>query len=510
MTMLLGLDVGTSRIKALLYDAQAGRVVATGERPTPVAHPRPEWTDFPADEVWQAVVGAVRDLASSHAAVAQVAAVAVSSLGEAGVPLDGAGRPLAPFIAWFDPRTQPQAERWDRLVAPERIYRITGQRMEYTLGANKWLWWREAEPARAATARHWLSMADWILYRLSGEMATDYTLAARTGLFDQRARAWSAELLSVAEMPAALLPTAVPSATAIGRVHASAAQATGLPEGAWVVTGGHDHLCAALAGGAIAPGTALDSTGTATSVVVPVARYLGDTIPWQSGLACYAHTAPGLYVVRAGLKSAGGAVAWLVRTLWGSEPGEEAWATLLAEAAQAEGSRSGLFWMPAFLGTGTPDGDYGAHAALVGLTPQHTRGDILRALLEALAFWLRRNLDALEELTGQRLATVRLMGGSTRLELLTQLKATISGRPIHVPEIVEGSALGAALLAGIGCGAFHSAEEAFASLRLRERTYPPDPAAGQLYGRLYQEVYLALYPALAALEGRLAQARPPR
>jgi len=510
MTMLLGLDVGTSRVKALLYDAQAGRMVATGERATPLAHPRPEWTDFPADEVWEAVAGAVRDLATAYPAVAQVAAVAVSSLGEAGVPLDAAGRPLAPFIAWFDPRTRPQAGRWDRLVGPERIYRITGQRMEYTLGANKWLWWREAEPRLAASARHWLSMADWILYRLSGEMVTDYTLAARTGLFDQQARAWSAELLEVAEMPAALLPPAVPGATPVGRVSAEAARATGLPEGALVVTGGHDHLCAALAGGAIAPGTALDSTGTATSVVVPVPRYLGDTIPWQSGLACYAHTAPGLYVVRAGLKSAGGAVAWLVQTLWGREPGEEAWTTLLAEAAQAGGSRTGVFWMPAFLGTGTPDGDYQAQAALLGLTPQHTRGDILRALLEALAFWLRRNLDTLEELTGQRLTTVRLMGGSTRIELLTRLKATVSGRTIQVPAIVEGSALGAALLAGIGCGAFASAADACASLQTEERSYVPEPGDQELYRRLYENVYLALYPALAALEGRLAQARPLR
>jgi len=505
MTMLLGLDVGTSRIKALLYDVEAGRLVGVGERPTPVAHPRPEWTDFPADEMWEAAAGAVRDLASSHPAVAEVKAVAVSSLGEAGVPLDNAGRPLAPFIAWFDPRTRPQAERWDGAVGAERVYRITGQRMEYTLGANKWLWWRETHPAIAAATRHWLSAGDWILYRLSGEMATDYTLAARTGLFDQRARAWSAELLAVAEMPPALLPPAVPSATPVGRVSGEAARATGVPEGAWVVTGGHDHLCAALAGGAIEPGTALDSTGTATSVVVPVPRYLGDTIPWQSGLACYAHTAPGLYVVRAGLKSAGGAVAWLVRTLWGSEPGDDAYTTLLAEAAQAAGSRGGLFWMPAFLGTGTPDGDYWAHAALVGLTPQHTRGDILRALLEALAFWLRRNLDTLEGLTGERLTMVRLMGGSARLELLTQLKATISCRTIRVPEIAEGSALGAALLAGIGCGVFRSAKEAFASLRLQERTYEPDPEAQELYRRLYEQVYLALYPTLAALEERLAQ-----
>ncbi len=500
---LLGLDIGTSRIKALLYDAATGRTVASSERPTPTSSPQPGWADFPAEAVWQAAAGAVHELVTAGPGLAGVRAVAVSSLAESGVPLDGSGRPLAPFMAWFDPRSKPQAERWAERLGLERIYRVSGQRMQYTLGVNKWLWWRDAEPERAAAARHWLSMGDWMIYRLSGELATDYTLAARTGLFDQRSRAWSAELLAAAEVPPGLLPRAVPSGTPVGRVRAAAAQTTGLPQGTVVVTGGHDHLCAALAAGAVAPGAAVDSTGTATSIVVPVDRYLGDSIPWESGFSCYAHTAPGLYIVRAGNKATGGAIAWLVRTLWGGEPDEAAYATLLAEAAAAEGSRAGLFWSPAFLGAGTPDGDYGAHAALVGLTPQHTRGDIVRALLEALAFWLRRNLDTLEALTGRPLSRVHLVGGSTRLELLSRLKATISGRPIRVPEIVESSALGAALLAGIGTGAFSSAAAALASLQVGERVYQPDPAEQAQYRRLYEQVYLALYPALAPLEERL-------
>jgi len=507
MSLLLGLDIGTTSIKAALYDPSVGQVVSLAARPTPVTRPAPGLSEHDPEALWEAVVACLREAVAGGRGYS-VAGLAIASLAEAGLPLDAAGRPLYPIIAWYDRRSEPQAAWWDSQIPADRLHAITGQRVSSSFGVTKWLWLRENHPEIAARMAIWLPVPDYIRWRLTGEFATDYTIASRTLLFDQQRLSWSAELLSLAGLEPHQLPPAFPGGTPVGQVSAAAAGLTGLRQGTLCVLAGHDHLCAALAAGAYRPGVAVDSCGTAEAVVTVTPRFVSTPALAEGGFASYAHVVPGQYIVKAGLKAAGGAVEWLARLLAGPEArsGQLPYEALTAAAMAGVGTRAGPIWLPHLIGSGTPEGDPLSLAAMVGARAEHDAGDLFRGLLESLAFWLRHNLDALTALTGQGAEEVVLLGGATRLALLSQLKADVLGRPVVLPELPEATATGAALLAGLGTGLFRSAGEAVASLRYGRQTLAADPSRQVWYNSLYQEVYCPLYAALRAVNHSLARA----
>lgn len=505
MAILIGVDIGTSTVKALAYDPGRGEPVALAAQPTPVEHPRPGWSEHDPEALWLTVAACVREVVGQCKGKS-FAALGLSSFAEAGLPLAADGTPLYPIIAWYDRRAEPQAAWWEEQLRAEELHAITGQRVSPSFGVNKWLWLRENEPARVEKMSHWLSVPDYILWRLTGERATDYTIASRTLLFDQRLQDWSETMLGLAGLRREQLPMPYPGGTAIGGVTPAAARATGLPVGTPCVLGGHDHLVAAVAAGGYQSGTVIDSSGTAQAVLMFLPGFHTDDALARSGYACYSHVLAGSYVLKAGLKLAGGAVEWLARQLSsaGVSPAELPYEALLAQAEKTAGRRAGPVWLPHFIGSGTPQGDRHSRAALVGLTAEHDQGDIFRALLEALAFWLRHNLEEVSMLTGQPVSEVILLGGTKRLELLTRLKATVLNRPVTVLELPEAAATGAALLAGIGAGLFDGPAEATRSLQDSNRVVvQPEPGWLDWYEHLYQEAYLPLYGLLRDVHHRL-------
>ena len=353
----------------------------------------------------------------------------------------------------------------------------------------------------------WLPVPSYLLLRLTGAVATDHSQASRMLTFDQRSRDWSDRICEVAGLRRDQLPPAFPGGTVIGTITAAAAAQTGLPVGTPCALGGHDHLCAALAVGAYRPGVVADSSGTAQAVLTVVPGFASTPKMAAAGYACYAHVLPDQYILKAGLKAAGGAVDWLARQLAGpgTPPDRLPYDELLALAEQGIGIRAGPIWLPHFIDSGTPEGDRHSLAALVGAKIEHDAGDIFRGLLESLAFWLRQNLEDVGDLPiWQPVEEVILLGGTTRLALLSQLKADILGRPVIVPELPEAAAIGAALLAGLGSGVFRSPAEAVGSLRYGRTIIEPDPAHVIWYDRLYREAYLPLYDALREVNHRLA------
>lgn len=505
MTILIGVDVGTTTIKALAYDPARGEPVAIAARPTPVEHPRPGWSEHDPEALWATVAACVREVLSACEGC-EIAGLGVSSFAEAGLPLDASGRPLYPIIAWYDRRCEPQAAWWEGQISAAALHAITGQRVSPSFGVNKWMWLRDNEPHRVENMAVWLSTPDYILWRLTGERATDYTIASRTLLFDQRTQTWSDELLRRAGLRREQLPEPLPGGTVVGRVTPQAAGETGLPAGTPCALGGHDHLVAAVAAGGYQPGTVIDSSGTAQAVLMFLSEFHTNEQMAGSGYACYSHVLPGAYVLKAGLKLAGGAVEWLARQL--SDAGTPAdrlpYAALLAEAERTVGRQAGPVWLPHLLGSGTPEGDRHSRAALVGLTAEHGQGDIFRALLESLAFWLQHNLTEVSALTGQPVREVTLLGGTKRLELLTRLKAAALNQPVTVLEIPEAAATGAALLAGIGAEVFDGPAEAARSLKDDRVVIPPDAGLVEWYDRIYHETYLPLYGLLRDVHHRLA------
>jgi xylulokinase len=509
--MLIGLDLGTTTIKAVTYDPALGRVGAVAARPTPVSHPQPGYSEHDPEALWATVGECLREVLAKDPGQA-VAGLAIASFAEAGLPLDGEMQPLYPIIAWYDRRCEPQAAWWDTQFSDAELHAITGQQSSPSFGVNKWLWLRENRPEVARRTAKWLSANDYILYRLSGEQATDYSLASRTQMFDQRRLNWSPEILGLARLSMEQLPCPRPAGTRVGRVTSEAAHLSGVPEGTPCVLGGHDHLCASFAAGAYGPGMVADSSGTAEAVAVALPAFQTSAALAQASYACYAHVAPGQYVLKGGLKLSGGAVDWLARLLAGLEPGLP-YAQLLARAEIGVGRRAGPLWLPHWLGSGTPEGDRHSLAALVGVRAEHDQGDVFRGLLESLAFWLRHNLEEMQRLSGQTTGPVAIIGGTVRLGLLTQLKADVLNRPVSVPELPEGAAIGAALLAGLGTGIFADPAEAIGSLRYGKTEVTPDPAHAAWYDALYRESYLPLYAALRVVNeglGRLqrGESRP--
>jgi xylulokinase len=489
MPYLLGLDAGTTSIKAYLYDARTGQLVAGAARPTPVACPRPGWAEHDPEALWHAAADSIRAALDAAPLREPVACVAVASMGEAGLPLDGHGRPLYPIMAYYDTRADEYAEWWRARVDPRHIHAISGQILRPVFGVMKLMWLRDAQADRFARARRWLSVGDYLIWRLAGVYATDRTLASRTMLLDQRSRAWSSELLDIAGLPAELFPHVYPSGTRVGVVSGAAAARTGLPEGTPVATGGHDHLCGALAAGVVAPGEVLASFGTAAALLAPSAIFHGAGAVFEQGLSCYCYVVEDRYIIQGGLSAAGGALAWLAQLLRGSAAPEDYAALDQAATTSPPGAR-GLVCLPHLRGSGTPTRDSASRAALVGLRDTHTPGDVWRALIESLACWARENIGAISAATGRPLQRLTLIGGAARGPVLPQALADITGCVVALPAIAEASALGAALLAGRAVGLLLPAPERAA------RLIEPDSRQAARYDRIYREIYSPLYAAL--------------
>ena len=277
----------------------------------------------------------------------------------------------------------------------------------------------------------------------------------------------------------------------------AAAQQTGLLAGTPVVTGGHDHLCGALAVGAVETGRFLDSSGTAQSMVMPVDGFHGGGEVFARGFTCYRHVLRGRYAVQGGMNTAGGAIEWVVR-LSGGDTG--AYAVLFRAAEESGPGARGVVCQPHFRGSSTPHVDAQSRGAFVGLTLEHGSGDLMRAVIEGLAFYLRLNLENMAQVGPVAEGYMLAIGGGNREPLVAQVKADVCHRPVHVATVPEATAVGAALLAGEAVGIFADDAAAAASVVCDFRRYEPDPARSALYDDVYHNVYLKLYPALRAMQ----------
>ena len=492
---LLGIDVGTTNCKALIFDT-AGVQRASASRPTPVRQPRPGWAEHDPEALWQTVVAVVRQ-ALSQVEPARVRGVAVASMAEAGLLLDAAGQPLHPLIAWYDSRSDPQYRRWLDQFGEEGFRSVAGNRPNPIFGAFKLQWLRDHASEAYATAARWLHVADYIAFRLSGVQATDFSLATRTMLFDLTGLCWSDALLAAAELRADLLPEAVPAGTRLGGVTQAAAEATGLPAGVAVGCGGHDHICGALAAGAYQEGVGLDSMGTAEPAFLPLDTLRLGAVGDTARCSFSAHVARGKYCAMTGIRSSGAAVAWSSELLNLGAADLASYERMQAAASQAPPGSRGVFFLPRLAPI-----DRGA---FVGLTAQAGPAELARAVYEGLAFEWRAYIEAIEQVTHSRATTVKLIGGGAQTALWVQIKADVLGRSLHVLELKESTALGAALLAGQAAGIFRDEAAALAGLRHAERVITPDPRNAALYDRCYREVYRRIAPALAeaqrAIEG---------
>jgi xylulokinase len=511
MDYLVGIDLGSTSLKAVVYDT-GGNAVAGGSRPTERRHPdpdHPDWTVWDPDQIWTGTAAAVREAVAALPEPRRIRGVAVSGLGMDGVPVDSGGRWLYPFISWLCPRTAPQQDWWEKTIGAPRTFSIGGNTLWRHSTALRILWMAEHEPGILARTDKWLLIEDFVNFMLCGRRCTDYSMASCTLLFDQVKRSWSAELLSLSGIDGRLLCEALPSGSVIGEVSAAASAATGLPAGTPVVLGGHDYLCGALPVGAMETGTWLDVSGTWEVVLASLPRPILTGALQGIGATVECHVARDMYSVMGSAVSAE-MLEWYRREyglearLRADSRGCSDWDCLMEEAATAPAGSHGVMFLPHMNGAGCPGVDPQSRGGFIGLAGGTTRGDMLRSLIEGLDFQLMDIVSAMRshlDIPVQRIVTV---GGAVRNAFWMQNKADVLNARIETTQIDDASPLGAAMLAGIGVGIYRDEKDAYARVKKQSTLWEPDRRAAARYAELFP-VYRELAAALRGISHSLGE-----
>jgi xylulokinase len=413
------------------------------------------------------------------------------------------------MISWLDPRTAGQHKWWLENVGADKTFSIGGNPVWAINSALRIRWMMENEPDILARADKWLLIEDFLNFMLCGRRATDYSMASCMMLFDQRSRSWSPELLEASGIDARLMPEPLPATTHLGGVSAEAAGKTGLPEGTPVILGGHDHLCGALPVGAHRPGVVLDVTGTWEIVSAAAAEPVLEPALRQEGLTVQAHVARDTWGAWASTP-AGECIEWF-RKQYGAEDARRAeaeggseWDFIIAAAEAAPPGCGGAMFLPHLSGSTCPEVDPASRGAFVGLRSMTTRGEMIRAIFEGLGYQFLDILGALEEGAGIRAERIVAVGGAVRNTFWMQNKADVSGRVVEAPAVEEATPLGAAMLAGIGCGVYDDADDACRCVYRPGKTFEPNPERTETYAKGF-ELYRQVYPALKPINDKLAE-----
>lgn len=480
--MLLGLDLGTGSIKALLLD-ESGTPHSESSASYPVDSPRAGWAETYPEDWWDATVKAAREAAGDRAR--EVRAVGLSGQMHGVVLTDDNGTPQRPAILWADTRSTGEREAYRNLDDEDR--RRLANPPATGMAGPTLLWLRDNEPDAYSSARWALQPKDWLRLRLTGEVATESSDASATLLYDLFSDDWDHGVVEALGLRGELLAPTTRSHEIAGFLTEEAARRFGLEKGLPVAAGAGDTAAAMLGSGLLEPGRTQLTVGTGGQILIPRAHPEPDP---HGRTHLYRAAAPGLYYSMAAVQNAGLALEW-ARELLGAS-----WDEVYEESFAVPPGAGGVSFLPYLSGERTPHFDPGARGVWSGLGLDHTRGHLLRAALEGVAFGLREGLEALEA-AGTEIPDLRLAGGGTAKEPWRQLLADVLARPLHLlPDNVAGtaSARGTALLAGVACGAYESVEQ---TLDLAPETVGSvEPgAASEDYEEAYQR-YRELYPRL--------------
>lgn len=443
--LILAHDLGTTGNKANLFDAD-GYLLGSAFAGYPTVYPYPNWAEQDPADWWQAICATTQQLLSETGVSPQtIAAISFSGQMMGVVPVDRTGAPLRSCIIWADQRAQVEAEQIAKVDAAGRIYQMSGHRISPAYCAAKILWLRNHQPALFQQTAYFLNPKDYLVQRLTGVFATDYSDASGTLLFDLRRRTWDAALLQALDLSPERFPTLHQSTDVIGTVTHAAAQATGFAPGTPVVIGGGDGACAGVGAGVVEPGEAYCYIGSSAWISISSAQPVLDP---QQRTFTFHHLHPERYCPMGTMQAAGGARDWAWQLLT-DDAGE-----LDAAAATTSPGAGGLLFLPYLLGERSPHWNPLARGAFVGLAMPHDKPTIARAVLEGVALNLRLILDALRAQV-PTISALRLIGGGSKSAGWQQILADCLGLPIHSLTLKsEATSWGAAVAGGVGVGLF--------------------------------------------------------
>jgi sugar (pentulose or hexulose) kinase len=501
--LLLGIDLGTTALKCALYDL-GGNLVGEKNVEYSVLTPHPKWVEMDVETYWLALREALHALWNqSGIDHARVISAGISAQGETLVPIDCDGLPLRKAIVWLDNRAEAEAAELQATFGDE-VYRRTGQpTMMATWPAAKLLWLSRHEPNTAARAAKYLLIEDWLLWRLTGEFVTEGSLVTSTCYWDPSTKQWWPEMLAAIAISADQLPTVVEPGTLVGRIRTAAANDLGLPESLRVCTGALDQACGAIGGGNVVPGHFSENTGAAVALCATVPKMTFDP---AGAMPCHYHGLPDTYMMHT-FTSGGIVLRWFrdqfceTQLDAAANGGQDCYDILGELATRTAPGADGLLMLPHLQGAMAPENNGAANGAFLGVTLKHERGHFVRAIMESVAFIVRRNIDAIEPL-GTRIERVRALGGGSRSPVWKQIEADILGRPVVTMKHSDAGALGAAILGGLGIGIWSDASEAIENVVEEKRVYEPNLGLKALYDDRF-ETYKQAYAALLPIYGRL-------
>lgn len=500
---LIGLDVGTTGCKAVVFDLE-GNIKGYGFHEYDVICKKPGWAEQESEKVWEFTKLVVRQ-AVQESGVKDIKALSLSVQGDAVIPVDKNILPLHNTLLGMDYRGVKQSEKSSELIGDRELFNITGMRPHPINSLIKILWFKDNMPDIYKKTYKFMTYADYILAKLGSKKAViDYTMASRTMAFDLAQMRWSKYILEKLDVNIDMLSEAVPSGNIVGEVNASLAEELGLPKGVLLVAGGHDQTCAALGAGVVEENIAIDSHGTAEVVSTAFKKPVLSDFMYNSFYPCYCHAKKGMYFTFS-LNHIGGILFRWYRDNLGYAEVKEA-EQLGIEAYQlmetkAPKSPSPVFILPHFNGSGTPWCDLDSKGAILGLTMATTRHDIVKGILDSLTYELRINIETMRK-AGIKIDELRCVGGVAKSPKWLQIKADITGCKVATLKVREAACLGAAILAGTAAGGYQSVDEGVSNTVSLKEIYEPDEKSYKLYNERYN-IYKDIYNTLKDLNKRI-------
>jgi len=489
--LVIGLDASTTATKAIAWNRH-GQPLAEGRSPIPMDSPAPNYYEQDPEDWWRSALAALVALCQ-QLDPARVAALAIANQRETFVPLDAAGQALRPGIVWLDERCRPEVAGFAGRVGEHLIHEISGKPADVTPSIYRIAWLARHEPEILRRCARFCDVQGFLALRLTGHCRSSWASADPMGCFDMLAHDWSDTVLAPLGLSSAQFPETLAPGRILGRLHESAAHATGLPVGTPLVAGAGDGQAAGLGCGLLTPGRAYLNLGTAVVSGIYSADYRVDpafrTMGSGSGEG---------YILESVLRTGTFLVDWFVERLFGLDPSHDPgiYHTLEQEAAAVGPGAGGLLLVPYWAGVMGPYWEHEARGCMVGLSASHGRSHVYRAVLEGIALEQTLVTDATEAVCGEPVTAYAAIGGGAASDLWCQIIADTSGRAVQRSATVEAASLGAAMAAAVGVGWFGDFADAAAAMGgTLLRRFQPRPEAALYYRRLLA-IYRRLYPGL--------------
>lgn len=490
--VLLGIDIGTSACKVALFE-ESGQVIAQANRPYQLYYPNPGWVEQDPEEWWEAICAGIQDvLKQSQVQPEEIAGIGIDGQSWSCIPVDAEGNCLARTPIWMDTRANSICQEVKERIGFERIFETAGNDFLPSYSTPKMLWFKQEHPEIFEKTDKFLQSNSYIGYKLTGVMSQDLSQGYGIHFFNMKTCTYDPELAELLGLSVDLVPPLYACDAVIGTVTEAAAKKTGLAAGTPVVAGGLDAACGTLGAGVYLPGQTQEQGGQAGGMSLCL-----DEAKAHEKLILSPHVISGLWLLQGGTVGGGGVLRWFRQEL----AAEESFDDLTAEAEKVPAGSDGVIFLPYMAGERSPIWNPDAKGVFYGLDYSKTKGHMIRAALEGVAYSLQHNLMTAAEI-GVEAEELIAMGGAANSILWTQIKADVTGKTIKVPASDTATTLGAAILAGIATGVYRSYQEAVEKTIAVTRVQAPDPERHEIYKKCMQS-YLKLSQTMGKMYAEL-------